>query len=78
MAKADSKEAVLEEISEKLEEICDSMASIEESLDDISMSYKMLIFFKLVELRPDMKDKLGPLVEEMIGSMDFSMPEDLS
>ena len=75
-AKADSKEAVLEEISEKLEEICDSMVSIEESLDDISMSYKMLIFFKLVELRPDMKDKLGPLVEEMIESMDFGMPED--
>lgn len=76
MAKVDSKEAILEEISETLEEICDSMVSIEESFDDISMSFKMLIFFKLVELRPDMKDKLGPLVEEMIDSMDFSMPED--
>jgi hypothetical protein len=76
MAKAESKNMVLEAISEKLGEICSSMASIEENLNDISMSYQMLVFFKLAELRPDMKDKLMPLVDDMIKSMDFSMPED--
>ena len=76
MAKAESKNAVLEEISEKLGEICSSMESIEENIDDICTSYKMLVFFKLVELRPDMKDKLMPLVDDMIESMDFSMPEE--
>ena len=76
MAKAESKNVVLEEISEKLGEICSSMASIEENLNDISMSYEMLILFKLAELRPDMKDKLMPLVDEMVESMNFTMPED--
>jgi hypothetical protein len=52
MAKAESKNVVLEEISEKLGEICSSMASIEERLDDITMSCSMLVFFRLVELRP--------------------------
>jgi hypothetical protein len=72
----DTKDETLKEISEKLEEISDSMASINEALEDINMSFKMLIFFKLVELRPDMKDKLGPLVNDMVESMDFAMPED--
>jgi hypothetical protein len=76
MAKEEAKDVTLEEISEKLEDISDSMASINEALDDINMSFKMLIFFKLVELRPDMKDKLGPLVDDMVQSMDFGMPED--
>jgi argonaute-like protein implicated in RNA metabolism and viral defense len=76
MAKAESKNVVLDEISEKLGEISSSMASIEENLNDISMSYQMLVFFKLAELRPDMKDKLMPLVDDMIESMDFNMPEE--
>ena len=76
MTKAESNNAVLEEISETLEEICSSMASIEENIDDICMSFKMLVFFKLAELRPDMKDKLMPLVDDMVESMDFSIPED--
>ncbi|NPV61185.1 MAG: hypothetical protein HPY61_00875 [Methanotrichaceae archaeon] len=76
MTKDTAKDEALTEISEKLEEISDSMANINEALDDINMSFKMLIFFKLVELRPDMKEKLGPLVNDMVESMDFAMPED--
>jgi hypothetical protein len=76
MAKAESKNAVFEEISEKLEEICSSMESIEERLDDITMSCSMLVFFRLVELRPDMKDKLMPLIDDMVEAMDFNMPEE--
>ena len=76
MAKAESKNAVLEEISEKLGEICSSMASIEECLDDITMSSSMLVFFRLAELRPDMKDKLMPLIDDMVEAMDFNMPEE--
>lgn len=76
MAKAESKNAVLEEISEKLGEICSSMESIEERLDDITMSSSMLVFFRLVELRPDMKDKLMPLIDDMVEAMDFNMPEE--
>jgi hypothetical protein len=40
------------------------------------MSSKMLIFFKLVELRPDMKDKLGPLINDLAASMDFDMGDE--
>ncbi len=36
---------------------------------------KMMIFFKLIELKPEMKDKLGPLINELAESMDFEMDE---
>jgi len=35
----------------------------------------MMIFFKLIELKPEMKDKLGPLINELAESMDFEMDE---
>jgi len=39
------------------------------------MASKMMIFFKLIELRPEMKDKLGPLINEMAASMEVEMDE---
>jgi hypothetical protein len=69
-----SKEEVLEEIAETLVDISDSLEGINGQLEDLSMSSKMLIFFKMIELRPEMKEKLGPLLNEMAESMDFGMP----
>ncbi len=66
---------VLQEISETLISINDSLEGINAELADISMSSKMMIFFKLIELRPDMKDKLGPLINDLAESMDFDMCE---
>jgi hypothetical protein len=37
------------------------------------MSSKMLMFFKMIELRPEMKEKLGPLINDLAASMDLSM-----
>jgi hypothetical protein len=68
-----TKDEKLTEIAEQLTAISDSLNSINEELSDISLSSKMLIFFKLMELRPDMKDKLGPLIDEMATSMDFDV-----
>jgi len=76
MAKDAAKDEALSDISEKLEEISDSMAAMSEAIEDMSMSFKMLLFFKLADLRPEMKDKLGPLIDEMVQSMDFTMDED--
>jgi len=71
-----SKEEVLEEIAETLDTISDSLEGINSELEDICMSSKMLIFFKMIELRPEMKEKLGPLIDEMAESMDMDAVEE--
>ena len=71
-----AEDEVLQEISETLISISDSLEGINAELADISMSSKMLIFFKLIELRPDMKDKLGPLINDLAASMDFDMGDE--
>jgi hypothetical protein len=68
-----SKEESLEEIADTLASISDSLEGINAELEDISMSSKMLIFFKMIELRPEMKEKLGPLIDDLAASMDLSM-----
>ena len=67
---------VLQEISDTLVSINDTLDGIGAELEDISLASKMMIFFKLIELRPDMKDKLGPLINELAASMDFEMDEE--
>ncbi|MGE4381242.1 MAG: hypothetical protein AB7E62_09925, partial [Methanothrix sp.] len=66
---------VLQEISDTLISINDCLEGIGEELEEISMASKMMIFFKLIELKPEMKDKLGPLINELAESMDFEMDE---
>jgi len=66
---------VLSEIAEQLAAISDSLDCINDELADISMSTKMMIFFKLIELKPEMKEKLGPLINDLVVSMDFEMGE---
>ena len=68
-----SKEETMEEIADALASISESLEGINEELEDISISSKMLIFFKMIELRPDMKEKLGPLIDDLAESMDFGM-----
>ncbi len=69
------KDEVLSEIAEQLAAISDSLDCINDELADISMSTKMMIFFKLIELKPEMKEKLGPLINDLVVSMDFEMGE---
>jgi len=71
-----SKEETMEEIAETLASINDSLEGINAELEDICMSSKMLIFFKMIELRPEMKEKLGPLIDELAESMDLGMGEE--
>ena len=66
---------VLQEISDTLISINNCLEGIGEELEEISMASKMMIFFKLIELKPEMKDKLGPLINELAESMDFEMDE---
>jgi predicted DNA-binding protein YlxM (UPF0122 family) len=67
------KDEILEEIAGSLSSISDSLERIDDELDEISMVGKMLVFFKMVEIRPELKDKLGPLINELVDSMDMSM-----
>lgn len=70
------KDEILEEIAGSLSSISDSLERIDDELDEISMVGKMLVFFKMVEIRPELKEKLGPLINELVDSMDMSMTGD--
>jgi hypothetical protein len=70
-----SKDETMQEIAETLASINDSLEGINAELEDICMSSKMLIFFKMIELRPEMKEKLGPLIDDLAESMDLGMDE---
>ncbi len=71
-----SKDETMEEIAETLASINDSLEGINAELEDICMSSKMLIFFKMIELKPEMKEKLGPMIDELAESMDLDMDEE--
>jgi len=70
------KDEVLSEIAEQLAAISDSLDCINDELADIGVSTKVMIFFKLIELRPDMKEKLEPLINDLVASMDLEMAEE--
>jgi hypothetical protein len=70
-----SKDETMKEIAETLTTINDSLEGINSELEDIGMSCKMLVFFKMIELRPEMKEKLGPLIDDLAESMDLCMEE---
>jgi hypothetical protein len=71
-----SKDETMQEIAETLASINDSLEGINAELEDICMSSKMLIFFKMIELKPEMKEKLGPLIDDLAESMDLGMDEE--
>lgn len=76
-----SKQDILEEIAETLDAISDSLDGINVQLEDISLCSKMQMFLKMVELRPEMKDKIAPMLDEMVESMAFdfkNIPEERS
>jgi hypothetical protein len=66
-------EESLQEIAEQLEAISDTLACIHEDIADISFTGKIMTIFKIMELRPEMKEKLEPLINEMAASMDLDM-----
>ncbi len=70
-----SKDESLLAIAEQLEAINDRLESIHEEIADISFTGKMMTIFKIIELRPELKEKLGPVINEMVASMDFCMEE---
>jgi hypothetical protein len=71
-----SKDETMQEIAETLASINDSLEGINAELEEICMSSKMLIFFKMIELKPEMKEKLGPLIDDLAESMDMGMDEE--
>jgi hypothetical protein len=71
-----SKDETMKEIAETLASINDNLEGINAELEDICMSSKMLIFFKMIELKPEMKEKLGPLIDDLAESMDMDIVEE--
>lgn len=63
------------EIAEQLESISNALACIHEEIADISFTGKIMTIFKIMELRPELKEKLEPLIKEMAATMDLDMEE---
>lgn len=77
-SKATSKpqnDEALREIAEQLESISNALACIHEEIADISFTGKIMTIFKIMELRPELKEKLEPLMKEMVATMDLDMEE---
>ncbi|HOV82648.1 MAG TPA: hypothetical protein PLN19_02600 [Methanothrix sp.] len=70
-----TKQEVLEEIAEELANISDSLTEIHSDLEDLSMSSKIMVFLKMMDMRPAMKEKLEPVIDELAAAMDLSMAE---
>jgi len=70
-----TKQEVLEEIAEELASISDSLTEIHSDLEDLSMSSKIMVFLKMMDMRPAMKEKLEPVIDELAAAMDLSMAE---
>jgi hypothetical protein len=63
---------------EQLEKIADELSGIREALEDICddlgelhQSIMVIGILKMVETRPDMKEKLEPLFKEMVSAFDM-------
>ena len=68
-----AKDEAFQEIADQLSDIADNLDGIYEELTDIGITCKMMVFFKLIELRPEMKEKLTPMINEMAECIDFEM-----
>jgi hypothetical protein len=76
---AKSKEAQLEnlqetlmEISEELENICDELSELNSSM---SMIGTMMTIDMLVKMRPEMKDKVAPLINELVNGLAITLSD---
>lgn len=69
-----TKEKVLERIADSLEEISESLAGIEDELDDLGLANKLQVILMIAEQSPEMKEKLKSVIEELAGAL--SIPDE--
>ncbi len=62
----------LVEISEELGNICDELSELNCSLNTIGT---MITINMLLSARPEMKEKVAPLMEELIKGLEISISE---
>jgi hypothetical protein len=62
----------LAEISEELENICDELSELNSGLGMIGT---MMTIDMLVKMRPEMKDKVAPLINELVNGLSITLSD---
>jgi len=62
----------LMEISEELGNICDELSELNSSM---SMIGTMVTIDMLVKMRPEMKDKVAPLINELVKGLSITLSD---
>jgi hypothetical protein len=62
----------LSEISEELENICDELSELNSGLGMIGT---MMTIDMLVKMRPEMKDKVAPLINELVNGLSITLSD---
>ncbi len=67
---AKDKDAQLQTIAEELSGIREALEDLGEELNELHQSVMLIGLLKMVEVRPDMKEKMEPIFREMIATFD--------
>jgi hypothetical protein len=62
----------LAEIPEELENICDELSELNSNLGMIGT---MITIDLLVKMRPEMKDKVAPLINELVNGLSITLSD---
>jgi hypothetical protein len=67
---AKEKDAQFEKVAEELSGIREALEDICDELSELHQSVMVIGILKMVETRPDMKEKLEPIFKEMVSTFD--------
>ncbi len=66
-----TKQEILEDMADELASISDSLAGIHEEMEEISMASKIMVILKMIEIRPDLKEKLRPMMDDLANALNL-------
>ncbi len=73
---AREKEEKLSEIVDELSEIREALETVGDELRELHQSIMVIGILKMVEVRPEMKEKLEPMFKEMVESFAMDIEEE--
>jgi len=76
---AKSKEVQMEDLKENLAEISEELGNICDELSELNSSMSMIgtmvTIDMLVKMRPEMKDKVAPLINELVKGLSITLSD---
>jgi len=73
---AREKEEKLQEIVDELSDIREALETVGDELRELHQSIMVIGILKMVEVRPEMREKLEPLFKEMVESFAMDVGEE--